>query len=229
VCRFYFWYNKLIEKVSIFIDAGNFYHLALKKMGVLEIDFDFEKFVNFLAGERNIIRNGKNFYVGTVREKGFGHETKKAMSNQNLLFSSLIKNRDWKIKTSKLRTRLEKIKIDSRVKDFKRLKDLGITEIKYQRSREKGIDVWIAVDLIEGAVENKYDTAILISSDTDLVPAIDFVRKRYKKKVEYVGFSMLKTNKHDSSRPVKRLIYSTDIQRVLVESDIKSFIQKKLI
>ena len=151
------------------------------------------------------------------------------MSNQNLLFSSLIKNRDWKIKTSKLRTRLEKIKIDSRVKDFKRLKDLGITEIKYQRSREKGIDVWIAVDLIEGAVENKYDTAILISSDTDLVPAIDFVRKRYKKKVEYVGFSMLKTNKHDSSRPVKRLIYSTDIQRVLVESDIKSFIQKKLI
>lgn len=218
-----------MERVGIFIDAGNFYHLALKKMNVLEIDFDFEEFVKFLAGERQIIRNGKNFYIGTVREKGFGHETKKAMANQNLLFSSLIRNKNWKIKTSKLRTRLEKIKIDNRVIGFKKLKNLGIKEIKYQRSREKGIDVWIAVDLIEGAVENRYDTAILVSSDTDLVPAIDFVRKKYKKKVEYIGFSMLKTKKYDSSKPVKRLIYSTDIQRVLVETDINKFVQKKSI
>jgi len=44
--------------------------------------------------------------------------------------------------------------------------------------KEKGIDVKLATDLIVGAVDNKYDTAIVVSSDGDLVPAIDWVRLR---------------------------------------------------
>jgi len=54
--------------------------------------------------------------------------------------------------------------------------------------REKGTDVKIAVDLIVGAVDNLYDTAILVSSDTDLIPAIRYI-KYCGKKLEYVGFS----------------------------------------
>jgi uncharacterized LabA/DUF88 family protein len=41
---------------------------------------------------------------------------------------------------------------------------------------EKGVDVKIAVDLLVGAYEDHYDTAILLSSDTDLIPAIRQVR-----------------------------------------------------
>jgi uncharacterized LabA/DUF88 family protein len=43
-------------------------------------------------------------------------------------------------------------------------------------AREKGIDVQLAVDLVAGAVRGNYEVAILMSTDTDLKPALEFVR-----------------------------------------------------
>jgi len=51
------------EKVSIYIDGGNFYHLVLKKLGVLEVDFDFDSFAIFLANKREISKMGKGFML----------------------------------------------------------------------------------------------------------------------------------------------------------------------
>jgi len=45
----------------------------------------------------------------------------------------------------------------------------------------KGDDVNLAVDLISGAYENLYDTAIIVSGDEDFVPAIKKVQKLGKK------------------------------------------------
>ncbi|MBU1045575.1 hypothetical protein KJ616_00445 [Patescibacteria group bacterium] len=99
-----------MERVNIFIDGSNFYHLILKKIDVKEPNFDFEKFAKFLSGDRQIPEKGKYFYTGTVREKDKRHKTSKAISNQNILFSKLISTGNWNIRTSKLRTRLEKLK-----------------------------------------------------------------------------------------------------------------------
>lgn len=221
-----------MEKVCILIDSGNFYHIVLKRLGLQEADFSFEEFAKFLANGREIAKEGKRFYVGTVREKQDGHESKTAMENQTRLFSELTQAGNWAIKTSKLRTRTEKVKIDDRVTNYKGILKKGIQEIEYKKSREKGIDVKMAVDLMVGSIDSKYDTAIVVSSDTDLVPAIDWVRKRQKKKVEYIGFSVPyinpKTGADESTRPTKTLIYNSDVQRVLVESDIKPFIKKNL-
>lgn len=215
-----------MEKVSIFIDSGNFYHLVLKKLNLKELEFDFNGFAKLLANGREITLEGKRFYVGTVREKGDGHESKEAMKNQTRLFSELINSGNWAIKTSKLRTRTERVRIDNRVTNYKQILGKGISELEYKRSREKGIDVKMAVDLIAGALDKKYDTAIIVSSDTDLVPAIDWIRKRLKKKVEYISFSVLQTKNYDATKPTKTLIYNSDIQRVFIESDIKPFIKK---
>lgn len=54
--------------------------------------------------------------------------------------------------------------------------------------QEKGVDVHMAVDLVAGAYENLYDTALLVSSDTDLLPAVRKVRSK-NKIVEYIGFA----------------------------------------
>ena len=81
------------------------------------------------------------------------------------------------------------------------------------RIREKGTDVKIAADLIIGAVDNIYDTAILVSSDTDLIPAIKYVKYR-SKRLEYVGFS------HAPSLGIQK--YST-LARLLLPSDIEKF------
>lgn len=53
---------------------------------------------------------------------------------------------------------------------------------------EKGVDVRIAVDLLKGALKNEYDNCFLITSDTDIIPAIEEARL-VGKKVVYVGFS----------------------------------------
>lgn len=178
------------ERVNIFIDGGNFYHLALRKLGSSESNFDFNKFATFLANGRKVVEMGKRYYIGTVMEKVGDLRSKEAMSKQTALFTRLI-NADWEIRTSKLRKRIEEIKIDDRVFDYKNILKKGIEKIQYERLREKGIDVKFATDLIAGAVDNKYDVATVVSSDADLVPAIDWVRNRTGKKIEYIGFQLL--------------------------------------
>ncbi|MGI9119704.1 MAG: NYN domain-containing protein [Acidimicrobiales bacterium] len=41
--------------------------------------------------------------------------------------------------------------------------------------REKGIDVLIALAMILGAMRDAFDVAVLVSADTDLVPALETV------------------------------------------------------
>lgn len=43
------------------------------------------------------------------------------------------------------------------------------------RAREKGIDVWLATDLIAAAMGEKFDALVVVSSDTDLLPAVEYV------------------------------------------------------
>ena len=81
------------------------------------------------------------------------------------------------------------------------------------KPREKGTDVKIAADLIIGAVDNLYDTAILVSSDTDLIPAIKYIKYK-NKKLEYVGFS------HSPSFGVMKY---TNFSKLLLPADIERF------
>ena len=45
-------------------------------------------------------------------------------------------------------------------------------EVRWQ-GREKGIDVMLAVDLVDMARTDAYDTAVVFSADTDLLPALE--------------------------------------------------------
>lgn len=52
----------------------------------------------------------------------------------------------------------------------------------FQTYEEKQTDVNIAIQLFELAIEDKYDTAIIISGDSDLIPSISAVRKTFPTK-----------------------------------------------
>lgn len=177
------------KRKAIFIDGANFFHLVIKKLNIKNYDFDFEKFANYLVGEGLIQKDWKRYYVGTVREEEGNIYSKELVREQNILFGQLIKTK-WEIRKNKLRTRLEKIKVDERMDSYEILKSQGIDEIIYKRKREKGIDVMIAMDILIGAFEDRYDMAILVSSDTDLMPVINYVQKNLGKRVEYVGFDI---------------------------------------
>ncbi len=82
------------------------------------------------------------------------------------------------------------------------------------RIREKGVDVKLAIDLVIGAADNLYDTALVISSDTDLIPAIKYVLNGKKKRVEYVGFA---------GEPSFGMIKECSFQRLLAKEDLLPF------
>lgn len=46
----------------------------------------------------------------------------------------------------------------------------------YERPREKGVDVALAVDMVRAAINREYDVGILVSRDTDLLPAVETIR-----------------------------------------------------
>lgn len=64
----------------------------------------------------------------------------------------------------------------------------GQLEMRGDAQVEKGIDVRIAVDMVSLAYTGAYDSAVLISNDADLAPALDKI-KELGKHVEYVYFS----------------------------------------
>ena len=47
--------------------------------------------------------------------------------------------------------------------------------------KEKGIDIWLGIDLVRFADENKYDTAIILAGDGDYVPSIEFIISKGKR------------------------------------------------
>lgn len=151
--------NKKIERIKVFIDASNFYYYC-KDIGIPTFPkFNFELFINILQKDRKIV--DKIYYVGGVRGKKGDRKSIRMMSNQMKLFSFLKKS-NWKI-------------------------EKGYLLKSGDKYVEKGVDVKLALDLALGAVDNLFDTAVLISSDTDLLPAVEQVQNRGKL-VEYVGF-----------------------------------------
>jgi hypothetical protein len=66
------------------------------------------------------------------------------------------------------------------------------------------------------------DTAILVSSDSDLVPAIVWIRMSPKKRIEYIGISIPDlVDASRSTKPLMMMFQKTDIQRVLSDADMR--------
>lgn len=57
----------------------------------------------------------------------------------------------------------------------------------WTQHEEKETDVHIAARIVVDACENRYDRAILITADSDLVPALDIVKARFPKKQVFVA------------------------------------------
>ena len=150
------------ERVAIFIDGSNHYHIVktLMKNSKKMTDFNFNKFVISLLGDRRLVRT--YYYTAPLDWK------KDALkyAKQQQFFKKLESLHDFEL----VLCRMQKVKVDGKI----------IYQVKED-------DIHLAVDMVKLAYNNAYDTAILISSDGDFVPAILAVKERGKK-VENVGF-----------------------------------------
>ena len=59
----------------------------------------------------------------------------------------------------------------------------------FYRSREKQTDVGIAVEMVDDAHRNLFDAAVLVSGDSDLVPAVKKVVSLGKSVLSYIPFA----------------------------------------
>lgn len=181
------------KKVAVYFDGSNFYY-KLRELEIPNIThFDYGKFSEWLARDREII--SKRYYVGTVRASNDNEKGQKLRKEQQRLFSHLTSaDQNFIVKQ-------------------------GYIMNNDGSYHEKGVDVKIAVDLLVGAYENIYDTAILISSDTDLIPAIQKI-KFMGKKVEYIGFS---------HRPSLAMQKHASLSRLIIKEELEVFIPKDLL
>lgn len=181
------------ERVAVYIDGSNFYgYLKDEEINFPGgIKFDFKAFVDFLIGGREGV--SKRYYTGVFRNFDGSEKSQKLVFGQQKFFANLEKD-GFTIKRG-------------------RIMPCGKTY------KEKGTDVKIAVDLIVGAVDNIYDTAIIVSSDTDLISAIRYVKYK-EKRVEYVGFA------HAPSLGMQKY---ANISRLLLPEDVEKFKEKMLL
>ena len=173
------------ERIVILVDGSNMYHYlrGLKFRGILS--FDYKAFAHFLARGRHIV--SATYYIGKVRPQGGDAKGEELRRAQQRLFAYLHVA-GWHIEYGHM------------------LKNNGVFQ-------EKGVDVHMAVDLVTGAYDDRYDTAVLVSSDTDLIPAVHSVRSK-KKKVEYIGFA---------HRPSFGLMKNVSLTTTLRREDLKGF------
>lgn len=173
---------------AVLIDGSNFY-FKLKDLELQNLsNFDFSAFVKLLLGGKELV--SATYYVGAVRTDGTKY-TQKLFNAQRKLLAHLRKH---KFQYS-----------------------LGYLLKSKGKFHEKGVDVNMAVDMVKGALRGEYDHLILVSSDTDLLPAI-LVAKEVGKKVEYVGFS------HQASLA---MVATCSESRLLRKEDLLPFIGKK--
>jgi len=174
-------------RVSIFIDGNNFYHNLKKNYKEYQsfMDFNFEKLAKILANKREIVNI---FYYNAPLD--ITKDLEKYKSQQRF-FEKLRRIPKFMLILCKLVKR--------------KIKQTG--EFYYTIKED---DIHMAVDMVEGAVDNKFDTAILISGDGDFVPAVKAVQRRGKK-VENIYFKKgssqnLKHHCNKSTRLTKEIL-----------------------
>jgi len=178
------------KRAVVFVDGNNFYHNSkymFKSVGLKPFDIDFLKLSEALCeyfGVKHVltryynsipnIRSGEerywkhiNFLKGLESIPKFLVITRKLQTHST---RELLKERDEIISGLGLCEKCKPV-IQLSCKDC----------IGSEKVHEKGIDVQIAIDIIEHAIKDKCDCIILFSGDADFIPALKLAEEYGKK------------------------------------------------
>lgn len=153
-----------LERFALFVDSKNLY-LSFRDMIVMENleefikgkRFDVVAFLNDVIGGRNCII--KKYYRGYPLVP-FGQET-----------PTSIKDKEDKKKFIKY--------MQSKGYD---VPEGGVEVSIHGKRQEKGVDTLLTMDVLQGALEDDFDTVIIVSSDRDFLPLIERIKLIGKEK-----------------------------------------------
>jgi uncharacterized LabA/DUF88 family protein len=176
-------------KSIVIIDGSNFYH-KLKEIKLPRIfAFDFSSFALSVAKRTRV--TAYYYCVGKIQAKQEDKKARLMMAKQQSLVTKLQK--------------------EGFIIQF------GYLLKSNNKYHEKGVDVQIATNILKGAFKNSYDIAFLISSDSDLIPAITEAQTTGKT-IFYVGFA---------HKPSLALLRTCKKSKLLKRDDLLHFTPKK--
>lgn len=151
------------ERVMVFIDGANLYN-CMKDYLSINRNVKVDVFSAKLANGRELVRT---YYYNSpappsVDQAGFQRYWAKL---------------GW---LNNVRPRLGRIvpkTIEAQCPDCQKL-------FQHRTHIQKGVDTRIVVDVISLAQSNSYDTGIIVSGDSDLAEAIEWVREHTQKRIE---------------------------------------------
>lgn len=159
------------KRTYVYIDSFNFYYGILKwlpKFKWLNVDLWIKRIVPVAHYDIQKIK----FFTARVSAED---NDKQKPVRQDIYFRALQTIPTLEFIWGKYKSKTVKIQIT---------KDVKISAKKFE---EKGTDVNLGTHLVNDAHLNKFDTAILVSNDSDLVEAVKIVASDLKKEVWIVN------------------------------------------
>ncbi len=155
----------MAKRVSIYIDGANFvYGLKTLHPKYSDYHFDFENYIKKIVGKDELV--DIYYYNASLKQE--------------------VNPRRFK-EQQKLLARLRKI-TKFKIILCKRQKRFGKDNEEYYTI--KGDDIYLALDMLNDAWENKYDKAILISGDGDFAQLVRYTKEK-KKEVGVISFDKI--------------------------------------
>jgi uncharacterized LabA/DUF88 family protein len=180
----------MIERVIVFIDGSNVFH-AIK---FLNIRIDYSNLVNFLVEDRRLIRA---YFYGAVPQE-------KDLKKNSPEWESFLRQKRF----------LEELALQGI-----KVKTANLRRLPSGEFMEKEVDIMLATDMLSLAYKNAYDTAILVTGDSDFSYTVEEIQS-LGKRVENASFKS--TSSHILRKVCDRFTLLDDyIDRFIIEEKVK--------
>lgn len=192
-----------MKKAIVFVDANNWYHNVKKYYTPSNIDII--RLSGMLCSNNYSLKQVR--WYASVPSIADGE----VMYYQHMTFLEHLRKQGVKVITRKLqrlsnkevfikkRNTIDSLDLCSKCNPLVESVFLDLADLK---KKEKGIDVWVAIDMIDKSIiENACDVCILISGDADFIPALDLIKSKKKEVLTAMtpyGYSSELRTKHPS-------------------------------
>ncbi|HDL02228.1 MAG TPA: NYN domain-containing protein, partial [Candidatus Pacearchaeota archaeon] len=166
------------KKAIVFVDANNWYHNL--KYSVKPSNVDICKLGEFLSEKYDFDVLEIRWYASVP-----DIEDNKLKYLMHMKFLGHLKKCRVKVVTRKLqklsgkelkRKRREMVESWDLCEVCTPIVNEAFLDIADNQKKEKGIDVWVAVDMVKAAIDG-VDVCVLVSGDADFVPAFNLIKE----------------------------------------------------
>ena len=171
-----------MKKAILFVDANNWYHNL--KNWYKPSHIDINKVSELISENKNLKISEIRWYISMpdIKENPQVYKMQRAfLGNLQKKGIKIITRKLQKLSTKELKYKRQGLLNSWDLCDVcKPIVESSFFDILDYNQKEKGIDVWIAIDMVREALNDNIDCAILVSGDADFVPAFRLIQETGK-------------------------------------------------